>query len=73
MGVSPVCDIQDFFFQKLGSVTFVTLWCSNFMLKIRKNSVRSLSYLKTDGGTTKGEGWLLRTPSGKPGVQNRQN
>ena len=25
------------FFQKSGSVTFVPLWCTNFMQKIKKN------------------------------------
>ena len=39
------------FFQKSGSVTFVPLWCPNFMKKIRKTSKRSLRYLKTDGRT----------------------
>ena len=40
------------FFQISGSVTFVPLWCPNFMQKIRKNNKRSLRYLKMDGQTT---------------------
>ena len=36
------------FFQKSGSVTFVHLWCYNYMQKIRKTNERSLRYLKTD-------------------------
>ena len=34
---SLICDPQDFFFQKSGSVTFVPLGCPNFMQKTRKN------------------------------------
>ena len=34
--VFPHLRPQDFFFQKSGSVTFVPLWCPNFMQKIRK-------------------------------------
>ena len=33
----PINSPQDFF-QKSGSVTFVPLWCPNFMHKIRKNT-----------------------------------
>ena len=36
------------FFQKSGSVTFVTLWCSNFMQKIRKKQL-TVSEIFTDG------------------------
>ena len=36
------------FFQKSGYVTFVSLWCSNFMQKNRKTNERSLRYSKTD-------------------------
>ena len=73
MGFSPLCDPPRFFFQKSGSVTFVPLWCPNFMQKTRKTNEQSLRYLKTDTHTderTDGQGRLLRTPSGKPGVQH---
>merc|ERR1719494_225858 len=46
--------------------------------KLEKTNERSLRYLKTDTrtdghthGRTHGQGRLLRTPSGKPGVQNK--
>ena len=38
---------QDFF-QKFGSVTFVPLWCPNFMQKLEKTNKQSLRYLKTE-------------------------
>ena len=65
------------FFQRSGSVTFVPLWCPNFMQKIKKPLELSLRYLKTDGPTDQrtdqrmdqGQGRLLRTPSGKSTVQ----
>ena len=43
------------------------------MQKLEKTNERSPRYLKTDGltdGLTDGQGGLLWTPSGKPGVQN---
>ena len=36
MGVFPHLWPTKIFFQKSGSVTFVSLWCTNFMQKIRK-------------------------------------
>ena len=66
MGVTP----QDFF-QKLSSVTFVPLWYPNFMQKIKKTNEQYLRYLKTDRWTH-GQGRLLRTPTGKPEVQNER-
>ena len=36
MGVFPHLRPPKIFFQKSGSVTFVPLWCPNFMQKIRK-------------------------------------
>ena len=74
-GVFPPSVTPKIFFQKSGSVTFVPLWCPNFMQKTRKTNEQSLRYLKTDTRThthtdTHGQGRLLRTPSGKPGVQN---
>ena len=29
---------SQYFFQKSGSATFVTLWCPNFMQKLEKNN-----------------------------------
>ena len=59
------------FFHKSGSVTFVPLWWTNFMQKIRK-MLRVVSEIskdrRTDGLTdwqTDGERWLHRTPSDK--------
>ena len=75
-GVLPPFATPQIFFQKSGSVTFVPLWCPNFMQKLEKTNEQSLRYLKTDtrtDGRTHGQGRLLRTPSGKPGVQNHIN
>ena len=65
----PSVTPQDFF-QKSGSVTFVPLWCPNFMQKIRK-ILRAVSEIFKDGHPH-GQGRLLWTPSGKPGVQNKK-
>ena len=63
------------FFQKSGYVTFVPLWCSELHAKkLEKTNEQSLRYLKTDRWTTEhGQGWLLRTPSAKPRVQNKES
>ena len=45
----PICDLLRLFFQKSGAVTFVPLWCPNFMQKLEKSNELSLRYLKTDG------------------------
>ena len=66
-GFSPMCDPKHFF-QKSGSVTSVPLGCPNSMQKIKKTNERSLRYLKTDGPRKDGQGRLLRTPLGEPGV-----
>ena len=58
-GVLPICDPARFF-------TFVPLWCFNFMQKIRKYQTVSWDIY----GRTNRQGRLLRTPSGKPRVQN---
>ena len=47
-GVFPHLWPPKIFFQKSGSVTFVTLWCPNFMKKLEKTYERSLRYLTTD-------------------------
>ena len=42
------------FFSKIDSVTFVPLWCPNFMQKIENTNGQSLKYLKTDRQTMDG-------------------
>ena len=42
-------------FQKSGSVTFVPLWCPNFMQKIRK-ILKAVSEILKDGPRTDGQG-----------------
>ena len=51
-GGPPPFVTPEIFFQKSGSVSFVPLWCPNFMKKIEKTNERSLGYLKTDHGRT---------------------
>ena len=82
MGFLPHLWPAKIFFQKSGSVTFVTLWCTNFMQKIRK-ILRAVSEISKDwrtdqqtdqpdrptDGPTDGQGRLLGTPLGKPAVQ----
>ena len=50
MGVFPHLRPLKIFFQKSGSVTFVPLWCSNFMQKSRK-ILRAVSQIFKDGRT----------------------
>ena len=50
-GFFPQFVIPQDFFPKSGSVTFVPLWCRNFMQNIRKTYEWSLRYLKTDRQT----------------------
>ena len=77
MGVFPHLRPPKIFFQKSGSVTFVPLWCTNFMQKIRK-ILRAVSEIFKDGLRTTDYYYGLRTDmgdyigplSGKPGVQN---
>ena len=52
MGIFPIRDPSQDFFQKLGSVTFVPIWYSNFVQKIRKSNGRSPKIFK--GGLTDG-------------------
>ena len=61
MGLFPNMWHPQDFFQKSGSVTFVPLWCSNFMQKIRKKQW-AVSEIFKDGpteGPTDGprDGW----------------
>ena len=80
MGAFPHLWSPRFFFQKSGTVTFVPLWCINLMQKIRNNLWTISEIFKdgytdgpTDGPGTNRQGWLLRTPSGEPGVQKCKN
>ena len=50
MWVFPHLRPPKIFFQKSGSVTFVPLWCTNFMQKIRK-ILRAVSEIFKDGRT----------------------
>ena len=68
-GFSPISDPQDFF-QKSGSVTFVPLWCPNFMQKIRKNQWTVSEIFKDGPQTDQRTRAITKDPSGKPGVQN---
>ena len=72
-GFFPPFMTPKIFFRKSGSVTFVPLWCTNFMQKIRK-ILRAVSEIFKDGLTdrltdrlTNG---LTGGQSGKPRVQN---
>ena len=56
------------FFQKSGSVTFVPLWCTNFMQKIRK-ILRAVSEIFKDRRTNGQMDGRTRAITGKPGVQ----
>ena len=55
--------LQKIFFQKSGSVTFVPLWCTNFMQKIRK-ILRAVSEIFKDGLRTTDYYYGLRTDMG---------
>ena len=74
MGVFPHLRPPKIFFQKSGSVTFVPLWCTNFMQKNRK-ILRAVSEIFKDGrtnGRTNGltdMGDYIGPLSGKPRVQ----
>ena len=50
-GVFPHLRPPKIFFQKSGSVTFVPLWCTNFLQKIRK-ILRAVSEIFKDGPRT---------------------
>ena len=67
MGVFPHLRPPKIFFQKSGSVTFVPLWCTNFMQKIRK-ILRAVSEIFKDGRTDHG-----RTNEGDYYGPNRVN
>ena len=72
MGFSPICDPPRFF-SKIGLSLLHPYGAQTSWKKIEKTYERSLRYLKTDGPTdepTDVKGRLLRTPLGKPGVQN---
>ena len=71
-GVFPHLWPPKIFFQKSGSVTFVPLWCTNFMQKIRKilravSAVIMLYDTKNDEKTTKSQKrGLVTTVQPKP-------
>ena len=77
MGVFPHLRPPKIFFQKSGSVTFVPLWYTNFMKKIRK-ILRAVSEIFKDGrtnGRTNGltdMGDYIGPLSGTPGVQKER-
>ena len=74
-GFYPICDPQEFFFKNQALSLLYPYGTLTSSKKLEKNNEWSLRYLKTDHGRTNGprtngQGRLLRTPSGKPGVQN---
>ena len=72
-GFSPICDPPRFFFKNRALSLLYPYGALTSCKKLEKTNEQSLRYLKTDGhtdGRTDGQGRLLRTPSGKPGVQN---
>ena len=72
-GFSPICDPPRFFFKNRALSLLYPYGALTSCKKLEKSLERSLRYLKTDygrtDGRTNGQGRLLRTPSGKPGVQ----
>ena len=80
-GFSPICDPPRFFFKNRALSFLYPYGALTACKKLEKNNERTLRYLKTDGRTdgptdgrtdqrTDGQGRLLKTPSGEPGVQN---
>ena len=74
-GFSPIYDPPRFFFKNRALSLLYPYGALTSCKKLEKSLERSLRYLKTDthtrtDGHTHGQGRLLRTPSGKPGVQN---
>ena len=72
-GFSPICDPSRFFFKNWTQSLLYTYGALTSCKKLDKTNELSLRYLKTDTHTdrrTHGQGRLLRTPTGKPGVQN---
>ena len=67
---SLICDPPRFFFKNRALSLLYPYGALTSCKKFEKNNEQSLRYLKTDHGRTNGQGRLLRTPSGKPGVQN---
>ena len=74
-GFSPICDSPRFFFKNRALSLLCTYGALNSCKKLDKTNEQSLRHLKTDThthGRTHGQGGLLRTPTGKPGVQNKK-
>ena len=72
-GFSPICDPPRFFFKNRALSLLYPYGVLTSCKKLEKTNERSLRYLKTETRTdtwTHGHGRLLRTPSGKRGVQN---
>ena len=69
-GFSPICDPPRFFFKNRTQSLLYPYGALTSCKKLEKSWEGSLRYLKTDRRTTDGHGWLHRTPSDKPGVQN---
>ena len=63
----PFVTPQDFF-SKIGLYSLLYPYGALFMQKIRKNQC-TVSEIIKDGRTDHGQGRLLRTPLGEPGVQ----
>ena len=74
MGFSPICDHPRFFLKNQALSLLYPYGALTSCKKLEKTYELSLRYLKTDehtDGRTQGpQGRLLRTPTGKPGVQN---
>ena len=71
-GFSPIRDPQRFFFKNRALSLLYPYGALTSSKKLEKTLERSPRYLKTDGrtnGLTDGQGRLLWTQSGKPGVQ----
>ena len=75
MGVFPHLRPPRIFFQKSGSVTFVPLWCTNFMQKIKK-ILRAVSEIFKDGPRTDGRtdmGDYIGPPRVNPGSKKTKS
>ena len=68
-GFPPFATPHDLFFKNRALSLLCPYGALTLCKKIEKTNEQSLRYLKTDTQTG-GQGLLLRTPSGKPGVEN---
>ena len=69
---SPICDAPRFFFKNRALSLLYPYGTLTSCKELEKTNERSPRYLKADHRQTTdhGQGRLLRSPSGKPGVQN---